>query len=258
MTPGESSLSPLAYLLRLAGLVLLGMILALAAGLSCRGEWYRRPGGRQLVRGWMRALAATLGLRIQVFGAPAPGPLLLCANHVSWLDVVALNATLPLQFVAKAEVSRWPLLGWLAAASGTLFLPRYSPAGLRGLMVRLETRLGLGGAMAIFPEGTSTDGRGVKSFYPALFQVAVSTGGVVQAVAIRYGSAQAPDTQAAFLGREAFLGHLPRIARRSITEVELVFCPPVEAQGRSRQLLARYTRSQIEQALIPLESRAVA
>lgn len=233
---------------RLAGLGLLfggGLALESAYRLALGPEWYLKPAGQRLVGRWMRATARMIGLRIEVNCPPCETPVLMVANHVSWLDIIAISAIAPSQFVAKAPVRGWPVLGRLAAQSGTRFLERESLAGLCALVRDLSALLESGARVAVFPEGTSTTGEHVLPFSSALFQSAISASANVQAIALRYGEPGIPDALAPFVGDADFLSHLMPLLRRARTHVSLTFAPPVAATGRQRQNLADYSRQQI-------------
>jgi 1-acyl-sn-glycerol-3-phosphate acyltransferase len=238
--------------LRLAGLCLLfgvGLLLELLYRLLLGPSWYLRPAGQRVIGRWMRTAARLLGLRIEVHCPPCEGPVLMVANHVSWLDIIAIGATRPATFVAKAPVRHWPILGRLASLSGTRFLERESLAGLCALVQDLSKLLEQGASVAVFPEGTSTSGEQVLPFSSALFQSAVSSGAQVQAISLRYGSCPFPDPLAPFVGDADFVSHLLSLLKRAETQVTLVFAPPISAVGRQRQSLAEYTRGQILEQL---------
>ena len=233
---------------RLAGLALLfsgGLLLELLYRLLLGPAWYLRPAGERLIGRWMRGAARLLGLRIEAQCPPCEAPVLMVANHVSWLDIIAISATSTSTFVAKAPVRNWPILGLLATLSGTRFLERESLAGLCDLVRDLTTLLEQGARVAVFPEGTSSHGEHVLPFSSALFQSAVTAEANVQAITLRYGVPGAPDTLAPFVGDQDFLTHLLPLLKRAQTRVSLTFSPPVSAAGRQRQSLADYTRQQI-------------
>ena len=238
--------------LRLAGLALLfagGLLLELAYRLLLGPGWFLHPAGQRLIGRWMQATARLLGLRIDVQCPACEAPVLMVANHVSWLDIIAIGATCPATFVAKAPVRGWPVLGRLASLSGTRFLERESLAGLCDLVRDLSGLLEQGARVAVFPEGTSTHGEQVLPFSSALFQSAVSSGAQVQAICLRYGSRARPDPLAPFVGDDDFLSHLLPLLKRAETQVTLTFAPPISAMGRQRQTLADYTRGQILEQL---------
>lgn len=141
---------------------------------------------------WSRGLLSVLGVRLQHHGNPPTPGCLLVANHVSWLDIFVINALTPAAFVSKAEVSSWPLIGWLAARNDTVFLRRGSRGHARVVNGEIATHLDAGNNVAVFPEGTTTDGSHVLHFHAALLQPAIAAGHPVQAIAIGY---QSPDGQ---------------------------------------------------------------
>lgn len=143
----------------------------------------RRRARRQ---GWSSRLLKILGIRLEQAGEPiAPGSLLV-ANHVSWVDIFVVNALAPSAFVSKAEVRRWPVIGWLAARNETVFLRRGSRSHARIINREIAAILGEGRNAALFPEGTTTDGSHVQHFHAALLQPALDAGHPVQALALSY------------------------------------------------------------------------
>lgn len=228
--------------------VAFGGLLALALSVGGGRYWYRTRYGRRLLAWWMGTLNNLLRLRVRVIGEPCDGPVLLVANHVSWLDIPALAAVAPAVFVAKAEVRQWPLIGWLSARAGTLFLQRASLMGVRGVIDRLAQELDEGLRCAIFPEGTTTCGDDVAPFRAALYRPADGGRCAVQAVAIRYCRGGRRDATAPFIGDDGFLPHLWRILRQGDFEVRLHFCPPAIGAVH-RRVLAETTRAAIRQCL---------
>jgi 1-acyl-sn-glycerol-3-phosphate acyltransferase len=169
---------------------LLGVILVLLAGFAAAALFPLLPRAARLgiTQAWSRALLAVLGVRLDLEGEIEPRPALLVANHVSWLDVLAISAVRPSVFVCKSEIAAWPALGWLLGRADTIFLRRRS-AVAAGQAVQSATRqLRAGLSVALFPEGTSTDGDAVLPFSAALFQAAVDAGCPVQPLALSYSS----------------------------------------------------------------------
>jgi 1-acyl-sn-glycerol-3-phosphate acyltransferase len=201
---------------------------------------------------WSRRLLRCLGVELQAQGAAVPPGSLIVANHVSWLDVFVINALVPSAFVAKAEVRRWPLIGWLAARNDTVFLQR----GSRGHASVVNREIGalLQGErnVAIFPEGTTTDGTQVLHFHAALLQPAIETGRIVQPLAIRYQTHTGAYSNAPAYHGDISLGRCiatilatPRIVAR--TDI----LPARESSnGQGRREMARAIQTDILQ-LIP-------
>lgn len=199
-----------------------------------------RPAGARVVQGWAATALPLLGLAYVQRGAPMPGPGAFVANHSSWIDIVALQRAAAPFLVSKAEVRGWPAIGTIGRAIGTMFVDR-RPALAKRQEAELLARLAGGDRMALFPEGTSTDGGAVLPFKSSLFGVflAPELGGrvAVQPVTIRYRPRPGlPADFYAWWGEMDFAPHLALVlARSSGGRVELTFHPPLrvaDAEGR--------------------------
>lgn len=192
----------------------------------------------RLRRRWSQRLVALCGIEVEQNGEFATGAL-LALNHVSWIDVFVVLSQVDAAFIAKAEVSRWPFIGWLAARNGTIFLRRGSRGHAAALARALVAHLRQGQNVAIFPEGTTTDGLSLHPFHAALLQPAIDAGAPVQAVAIRYYDANGRrTTAAAFYGRMTLMQSLWRIVREPRLRVRLDVSPPFFTRGADRKVLA--------------------
>ncbi|MFC8898872.1 lysophospholipid acyltransferase family protein [Streptomyces cinereoruber] len=234
--PGAGPLRAAARLAAGTAAVLLGVLLAPAAALLPPAA---RPA---LVRLWSRTVVRAFGVRVRYEGSPAaPGPLLVVANHVSWLDVPLLAAVLPARMVAKAEVRHWPVLGLLAALGGTLFIERDRLRALPGTVRAMTGVLAAGGRVAVFPEGSTWCGRERGRFRPAAFQAALDAGCAVQPVRIDYRPADA----AAYVGDDPLGASLWRVVttRRPTAEVRLMDPLPSGRHPDRRALAAAAQRA---------------
>ena len=117
-----------------------------------------------------------LGVSLHSEGAPHGGPALVVANHVSWLDILAINAVHPVRFVSKADVRGWPLVGWVVACGGTLFIERERKRDALRVVHQVAQALAQGQTIAVFPEGTTSEGHGLLPFHANLLQSAIATG----------------------------------------------------------------------------------
>lgn len=224
-----------------------GVVLAVWLRRRHGTDWFRLPYGQARRRQWQRALASILGLRVHASGTPMSATGLLVANHISWLDIVAIASAVPTTFVAKDDVRAWPLIGALADWGGTVFLRRARVSVLTATIDTLADTIAQGQRVTVFPEGTTTTGTVLGTFHRALFEAAVKSGAPVQAIAVRYRREGRPDTIAPFVGDDAFVPHLLRVMAAPRTEVHLDFQPAVS--GDDRRTLATRTHAQIRVAL---------
>lgn len=223
---------------------LAGMLLRLGLELL-RGLWRMRgferlsaAQRREAVRAWSLRMLGVSRVRLQVLGKPHDQACLMAANHVSWLDIMALNAAHPTRFVAKSEVRHWPLLGTLVAGAGTLFIERERPRDAMRVMHDMAHCLRNGEHVSVFPEGTTSDGTHVLALHANLFQAAVSAGTPVQPVLLRYvDSSGAPSRAPAYVDDDSILDTLRRLAAGRPLRAIVHYLPPVHGEDR-RQLAA--------------------
>ena len=212
--------------------------------------WLALPRRRAVKQAWSRRLLDLLAVDLAVRGvAPQPGSMIV-ANHVSWLDVYAINAVQPAAFVAKSEVRGWPLIGWLAARSETIFLRRGSRGHARIINEEIARVLDGGGNVAVFPEGTTTDGSRLLPFHAALLQPAIAAGHAVQPVAVAYRD---PDGKRslvpAYVGETTLVQSLCAIAAAGRLTVEVWVGESITADAAHRRELAVAARGAIARAL---------
>lgn len=247
-------MGPLRYLYRVPLLlahVAVGVLSAVALLNPLTRRLFPAPPERRLIPLWSRMLLRIFGVRVKHVGNPVRGAALFVANHLSWADIVVLHEVRLMAFVAKAEIRRWPLVGWMAGRAGTIYHDRGSPHSLRGVSEAMIRRLRDGISVALFPEGRVGDGRRVLAFHGRLFQCAVATGVPVQPVALRYVEADGSvNTSTPFLRGERFLANLFRLLRRRRTIVELHFAAPLDpGTSGGRRTLAHQSRRRIVNAL---------
>ena len=212
----------------------------------------RRAEREVLVRTLARRLLDVLAVRVRVTGAvlPTRGPLLVVANHVSWLDPYAINAVLAARFVAKSEVAGWPVIGTIARGFESFFIVRGSVRDAARTKDRIARALDAGQRVAVFPEGTTTDGTRVARFHPALLQAAIDAGAPVQPIAIRYtDAAGVPSRAPVFVDDMTLAGSLGRVLATPELHAHLSVGPAIPAAGWSRRELAWLTRRCVANAL---------
>lgn len=235
---------------RLLGVLSLGLLLAGGVALLQRlGRDELAALRQRLTRWYLRRLQAALPFRVEVVGALPAQPMLWVSNHVSWTDIPLLGQLAPLTFLSKAEVRQWPLAGWLAQQAGTLFIRRGT-----GDSAHLQRRMGdclrAGRAVLIFPEGTTTDGRALRTFHGRLLGSAIETGTPVQPVAISYRRNGETDHRIApFIGDDDLVSHLRRLFLEERIEVRIELLEPLRSAGLERAELARQAQLAVHTAL---------
>lgn len=219
---------------------------------DARREW--------LIATWSRWLMAACGAQVRERCAPGAQALtamrgrhgpgqgrLLLSNHVSWLDIFAIDALAPASFAAKAEIASWPLAGTLVARAGTVFVERGRRHAVHGVIQRMGEKLAAGLRAAVFPEGTTSDGRRLLPFHGNLVQAALNAGVPMVPVGLRYVDPDGEPSHAAmFVGDTTFLASVWRITGHPRLIVEVHVMPAIEpAPGLTRQQVAREARAAI-------------
>jgi 1-acyl-sn-glycerol-3-phosphate acyltransferase len=201
------------------------------------------------IRTWSAGLLRVFGLRTRRFGTPLAGAGLFVANHVSWIDITLMHSQRVVGFVAKAEISKWPLVGWLASRGGTIYHHRGDNESLHGVMHQMVQRLEQGHSVGVFPEGRTTDGQRINVFHARIFQPAVVAGVPAQPVALKYGAQGSAQTTVAFQKGEHFLGNFLRLLGEPARVAEVHFLEPVSASEDGRRRMAETCRERIVAAM---------
>jgi 1-acyl-sn-glycerol-3-phosphate acyltransferase len=206
---------------------------------------------RREIRRWSARLLAILAVRLEVQGAMSSArPLMLVGNHVSWVDIFAIDAVLPVRFVAKSEVRSWPFVGWLSARCGTLFVDQARRRDTTRINDLVTAALRAGEVFAVFPEGTTSDGSTLLKFHASLLEPALQASAVVQPFAIRY---ERPDgslcTEAAFDGARSIWDTVIGITSFEAITARVRFLEPVASTGRHRRDIAGEARDAISRTL---------
>ncbi|NCT69035.1 MAG: 1-acyl-sn-glycerol-3-phosphate acyltransferase [Rhodanobacteraceae bacterium] len=254
MPPPGDRLRPLRYAVR-TPLLLLHVLIALPlAAFALNPVLARLRVGdgtfdKVMIRWWSGKLVRIFGFRIRRFGAPQPGAVLYVANHISWLDIVLIHSARPVSFVAKSEIARWPLVGWLAARAGTIFHRRGNSDSLAVVMGRVVERLREGEPVGVFPEGGSGHGHKVGTFHARIFQTALDADVPVQPVALRYGRDGRQDPRVPFGAREGFFPNFLRLLGGPPLDAEVHFLEPVPSTPEARRRMAEESRARIVRTL---------
>ena len=189
---------------------------------------------------WAGKMLRLLGITLDVDGQFRAGGTLMVANHVSWLDILVIHAVCPRsRFVSKADVLHWPLLGWLIASVGTLFIERERKRDALRVVHQVAAALHAGDMVAVFPEGTTSDGTQLLPFHANLLQAAVVHATPVQPVALRYSQPGERFSPAvAWLGETTLATSLWRIAGARHLRARVTALPAVESKDAERRALA--------------------
>ena len=202
---------------------------------------------------WHRRLLRILNIKIRIHGdAPdlSVHHMLVVANHISWLDIYLLNAVRPVNFVSKAEVRSWPIVGWLAYKTGTIFIDRNKRHDTARVNHQVSSILSNGGCVAIFPEGTTSNGNMLRQFHASLLQPAVHSNCKIWPVAIRYTHEDGSlNTAPAYVDELTFIDSLKLILSQRIIYAEMVFRQPIDPHGKTRRELAHEAQCTIGAAL---------
>lgn len=253
-----------------AVLLLLHILLGLAL-VYCAFPFCKLPARNRINRWWSRWLVRICGARLRVTGQPLPPELaatgitpdnigrLLLANHISWIDIFAINAVLPCRFVAKAEIGRWPLLGALVTRAGTLYIERGRRRAVAAANDTMQWYLKLGESVVVFPEGTTTAGDRLLPFHSNLLAPALEVGCPAWPVALRYTQRGVRSDAAAFVGETTLVTSLARILVARGLEIEVALLAPLSgAEHRSRHDLARAVQAELSTHLgVPVSTERV-
>jgi len=208
-----------------------------------------------IVRAWARSLTKVLNVKIKVRGSGIKPPFFLVSNHLSYLDILVFFSSVEGFFVAKSEVASWPILGFLARSTGTIFIDRTKKADLKRVTPLIGKVLASGSSIFVFPEGTSTRGAVVEPFKPSMFQAAIESEIPVCAASVNYSTpASEPPAYLAvcWWGDMTFLDHCYRlIGLKSITATLSFASTPIFAEDR--KVLAQRAHQEVESIFTPVE-----
>lgn len=226
--------------------IVLVLISPLTGGIRIDGERL----DHRMIRAWSAGLMRVFGFRLRRFGTPLPGGTMFVANHVSWIDIVALHSQQMMGLVAKREIRGWPLVGWLASRAETIFHARGSTESLGGVLQEMLARLRAERSVGVFPEGGTRGGGDIGPFHARIFLAAVEAGAPVQPVALRYGEGGNAQRVVAFGKREKFLGNFLRLLGEPPRVAEIHFLAPIAPdQTEGRRRIAELARTRILEAM---------
>ncbi len=185
---------------------------------------------------WGRGICKIVGIRIEVKGEIPQGNLILMPNHRSYSDIFVFISMVKSSFVSKAELRKWPMIGYAADLVGTMFVNRNSPESRKQTIRDMKERLSRAYAVTIFPEGTTFRGPGIKEFKKGTFMMAADEGFKVVPAAIEY-----KNIDDAWVGAETFIPHFIRTFGRFSTAVKVRFGDKIESESWEKLMLDSHT-----------------
>lgn len=187
---------------------------------------------------WARRMLAIIGIEVRVHGHPAQGPVLMAANHISWLDILVMHAACHCRFVAKSEIRSWPLVGALTTGGGSLYIERGSRNDAMRVVHQMAKALREGQVLAAFPEGRTGDGITLLPFHANLLQAAISAEAPIQPIALKFMDAHTQTISLAPCYREddTLLSSLWRTLCAPPLLAHVRYGDKQFADGRSRRL----------------------
>lgn len=201
------------------------------------------------IQTWAVDMLGHIGITLEVRGRPpVNGPVLLVSNHISWLDIPVMHAARHCRFVSKSDVQAWPLIGTLATAAGTLYIERSSRRDALRMVGLMEAALRDNEVLAVFPEGTTGDGRELLPFHANLLQAAVMADAPAQPVGLRFVDRASGLTSHApsYIGDETLIGSIWRtVCSPPITAV-VHYGQPQQAEGRERRAWIAHLRQTVD------------
>ena len=222
-----------------------------------KGAWivaFRFPqlnDGKQYehVQAWAATLLVRAGVRLQVQGQPpVKGPVLIASNHISWLDIPMMHAARHCRFISKSDVKGWPIIGTLATAAGTLYIQRSSRRDAVRLVGAMEEAFKRREILAVFPEGTTGDGRELLAFHSNLLEAAVQCDVPVQPVGLSFvdGRTGTISYAATYVGDETLLGSIWRVLSSEQLQAVVHYGEPETAEGRDRRIWAKDLHAEVD------------
>lgn len=207
----------------------------------------------KLIRWWSKGVLWRFNIEVVTFGqAPtlAQENSMILANHISWIDIYALNSVIPVRFIAKSDINNWPVFGYLARKSGTIFINRTNRKDTARIVDKTAESLLNGNNVAFFPEGTTTDGTSLGHFKSSLVQAAIQANVTIKPLAIRYPNPDGSINQnLAYAGETTMAQSMLQALRTKQPIVELHFLPTIDSQSGNRQEITQKAYTAITTAL---------
>ena len=200
---------------------------------------------------FLENMCRIVGLELIVEGElPDDKTGLLVANHVSWLDIPVVGSIIPSLFLSKAEVRKWPLIGWIASKNGTLFIARGKQGAASQANADLTYALNNNVNVLLFPEGTTNDGTHLRNFHPRLYAAAIETERPVIPITLRYEAGDGSlHEDVPFIDDQTFIANLWKVLGNEKVIVKVNVLKPIQAANTARKVLATDSREAVHKAL---------
>lgn len=200
------------------------------------------------VQAWALELLALWGVHLKVLGQPVlSGPALMVANHISWLDILVIHAARYCRFVSKSDIRDWPLVGALATGAGTLYIERSRRKDALRMVRDMAEAMKDGDVLAVFPEGTTSDGLSLLPFHANLIQSAIAAEAPVQPMSLKFVDARTGELTLApcYIGDDTLVGSVWRTLTAPPITAVVCFGEPQTANGRERRQWAHELRETV-------------
>jgi 1-acyl-sn-glycerol-3-phosphate acyltransferase len=201
------------------------------------------------VRQWAERMLNLMGISLTVQGSPPMhGPMLVVCNHLSWLDILTIHAATHVRFVSKSVVRQWPIIGTLSTGAGSLYIERERRRDAMRVVHHMTEALRKGDVIAVFPEGTTSDGHGLLPFHANLLQAAISSGAPVQPAALRFADAASGETSYAprYIDDDNLLTSVWNTLKAPPLLAIIRFGEPQPSHGRERREWARSLHADVQ------------
>lgn len=206
-----------------------------------------REFNKKVVNRWSKLLCYVCGFKLDCKGEVQPNPVLIVANHVSWIDIPVIHCYKLVGFVAKAEINKWPFLGLVARCGESLFIKRGKKESRQKVLQSIKHRLNNNRSIAVFPEGRATNGEKLGRFHRQLMHAAIEENKPIQAIAIKYINKDGSrNDQIAFKDNESFITNVIRILSLPSSKVELIFCEVIDTSSLTAREAALISHKQVE------------
>jgi len=205
----------------------------------------------RIIRFWCKRLLSIFEIKVEVTGLGTylmnQKKYLMVANHISWMDIIVIQSIKPCIFVAKSDVASWPLFGWVAQMTGTIFIKRDKVSDIKKALKKMKRRL-IKRSVCIFPEGTSTNGRYLLPFKSNLFQSSIDTNKSILPLCLRYEQNNTYSDKAAFVDDMSLVDSINKIKQEKDIYVIVEVLQPIRPRY-NRKELASYTQQMIRKNL---------